>query len=65
MARTVPVYAFQAADGSTIRFAVDSDLWFHESISSFLISLRRFFFVLHLHNMFCPNFLEWCICKTL
>ncbi len=27
MARTVPVYAFQAADGSTIRFAVDSDLW--------------------------------------
>lgn len=27
MARTVPVYAFQAADGSTIRFAVDSDFW--------------------------------------
>lgn len=27
MARTVPVYAFQAADGSTIRFAVNSDFW--------------------------------------
>ena len=27
MARTVPVYAFQAADGSTIRFAADSDFW--------------------------------------
>ena len=27
MARTMPVYAFQAADGSTIRFAVNSDFW--------------------------------------
>lgn len=27
MARTVTVYAFQAADGSTIRFAVNSDFW--------------------------------------
>ena len=27
MTRTVPVYAFQAADGRTIRFAVNSDFW--------------------------------------
>ena len=27
MARTVPVYAFQAADGRRIRFAEDSDFW--------------------------------------
>lgn len=27
MERTVPVYAFQASDGRTIRFAVNSDFW--------------------------------------
>lgn len=27
MARIVPTYAFEAADGSTIRFAADSDFW--------------------------------------
>lgn len=27
MPRTAPVYAFQAADGRTIRFAADSDFW--------------------------------------
>ena len=27
MARTVPVYTYQAADGRSLRFAVDSDFW--------------------------------------
>ena len=27
MARTVPVYTYQAADGRSLRFAADSDFW--------------------------------------
>ena len=30
MARTVPVYTYQAADGRSLRFAADSDFWITE-----------------------------------